>query len=89
MKVRWTARSIRDLDDAVASISLSREEASQSLMENYLANDKNFSASIASDFQQVDADFEGLTNDIDEARRQIDTGHYTLHEDVVREFRLA
>jgi predicted transcriptional regulator len=35
---------------------------------------------------QLVADFEGLDSDIDQARRQIDAGHYTLHEDVVKQF---
>jgi len=36
---------------------------------------------------QLHTNSEELNTDIDEARRQIDAGHYTLHEDVVREFR--
>ncbi len=35
---------------------------------------------------QYVADYAELNADIDQARRQIDAGHYTLHEDVVREF---
>ncbi len=78
--------TLRAFDDAVAATSLSREEALQNLMEDYLAYNKGFRASVANGLQQVDTDSEGLTADIDEARRQIDAGHYTLHEDVVREF---
>ncbi len=33
------------------------------------------------------ASYQELNADIDQARRQIDTGHYTLHEDVVRELK--
>jgi predicted transcriptional regulator len=33
------------------------------------------------------ANYKDLNADIDQARRQIDAGRFTLHEDVVREFR--
>lgn len=36
---------------------------------------------------QYVADYAELNADIDQARRQIDAGHYTLHEDVVRELK--
>ena len=47
--------TLRAFDDAVASISLSREEALQSLMESYLAYDEGFHASVMIGLQQADA----------------------------------
>lgn len=47
--------TVQAFDDAVASVSLSREEALQSLMESYLSYDKGFRASVAIGLQQADA----------------------------------
>lgn len=60
--------TLRAFDDAVASISLSREEALQSLMENYLAYDKGFRASVAIGLQQADT---GLLLDESEIEARI------------------
>jgi predicted transcriptional regulator len=60
--------TLRAFDDAVASISLSRDEALQNLMESYLAYDKGFRASVATGLQQADA---GLLLDESEIEARI------------------
>ena len=60
--------TLRAFDDAVASTSLSREEALQSLMESYLAYDKGFRSSVAIGLQQADA---GLLLDESEIEARI------------------
>lgn len=60
--------TLRAFDDAVASISLSRDEALQSLMESYLAYDKDFRSSVAIGLQQADA---GLLLDESEIEARI------------------
>jgi predicted transcriptional regulator len=60
--------TIRAFDDAVASVSMSREEALQGLMESYLAYDKGFRASVATGLQQADA---GLLIDQSEIEARI------------------
>jgi predicted transcriptional regulator len=47
--------TVRAFDDAAASMSMSREEALQNLMERYLSYDKAFRASVAVGLQQADA----------------------------------
>ncbi|HEY5330562.1 MAG TPA: hypothetical protein VIJ79_11805 [Acidobacteriaceae bacterium] len=59
---------MRAFDDAVVSISLSRDEALQSLMESYLAYDKGFRASVAIGLKQADA---GLLLDESEIEARI------------------
>jgi predicted transcriptional regulator len=47
--------TVRAFDDVAASMSMSREEALQNLMERYLSYDNAFRASVAVGLQQADA----------------------------------
>jgi len=94
--------TVREVDDAVASVSLSREEVLQGLMESYLSYDKGFRASVAIGLQQGDAgllldeseieariqpaDCNDLHADLEESERQIAAGETVPHEEVVAWF---
>ena len=60
--------TVRAFDDAAASMSMSREEALQNLMERYLSYDKAFRASVAIGLQQADA---GLLIDHEEVEARV------------------
>jgi predicted transcriptional regulator len=92
--------TVQAFDDAVASVSLSREEALQGLMESYLFHDKGFRASVAIGLQQADAGLllndseieahiqpaDDLQADLEESERQIAAGETVPHEEVVAWF---
>ncbi len=47
--------TVRAFDDAAASMSMSREEALQGLMEHYLSYDREFRSSVAKGMGQANA----------------------------------
>ena len=46
---------VRAFDDAAASMSMSREQVLQNLMEHYLSYDRSFRTSVAKGIEQADA----------------------------------